>query len=283
MVNKRRKRGSTSPWIWGSIAVVVLLVVAIVAVALVGSSPTKQRLVFGAAPASVVYDMTHVPASVFNDVGVNSQEISVLPSNFSVKKGQPPLTMTDGKTTLPGAFYFGAEYCPYCAATRWGMILALLRFGSFPNWDWSMMYSSSTDYAPDTPTFTLLNAKYTSKYFVFRPYEVENREGQPIGHFPSNLQSLVNTYDSGQSFPFMDMGNKVFIQQSAFDPAALSAIHTQADIASQLDNPQNGVTQAVIATANYVSAGLCAIAKDPPASVCNSPGVLAADHALNLK
>lgn len=31
----------------------------------------------------------------------------------------------------PTVLYIGAEYCPYCAATRWQMIIAFMRFGSF--------------------------------------------------------------------------------------------------------------------------------------------------------
>ena len=49
----------------------------------------------------------------------------------------------------------------------------------------------------------------------------------------------MNTYPKRPEFPFMDIGNQVFIVQSAFDPAALSAIHTQEDIAgSQSTTPR---------------------------------------------
>ncbi len=50
-----------------------------------------------------------------------------------------------------------------------------------------------------------------------------------------------------------------------------------------LDDPSNPITQAIITTANYVSAGICASAKNPPASVCNSSGVKAAAAVLGLK
>ena len=31
----------------------------------------------------------------------------------------------------PEVLYMGADYCPFCAATRWGLVLALMRFGNF--------------------------------------------------------------------------------------------------------------------------------------------------------
>jgi hypothetical protein len=42
------------------------------------------------------------------------------------------------------------------------------------------------------------------------------------------------------------------------------------------------VTQAIVASANYITAGICAASKGAPASVCSSPGVEAATKALKL-
>ena len=70
------------------------------------------------------------------------------------------------------------------------MIAALLRFGSFRDWKWQHgCLSASDDYAPDTPTFTLLNAKYTTKYFVFKSLRGAEPRAQSINNppFPSNL------------------------------------------------------------------------------------------------
>ena len=45
-----------------------------------------------------------------------------------------PTTITGAPLTSggkPEMLYIGAEYCPYCAAERWAMIVALSRFGTF--------------------------------------------------------------------------------------------------------------------------------------------------------
>ncbi|MEM3791396.1 MAG: DUF929 family protein, partial [Candidatus Micrarchaeaceae archaeon] len=45
----------------------------------------------------------------------------------------------------PAVVYIGAEYCPFCAAERWALIIALMRFGNLSNI--SYMVSSPTDIA----------------------------------------------------------------------------------------------------------------------------------------
>ncbi len=51
-------------------------------------------------------------------------------SKPTVLSGQPPMTL-NGKS--PAMLYYGAEYCPYCAAERWAMTAALARFGTWSN------------------------------------------------------------------------------------------------------------------------------------------------------
>ena len=71
----------------------------------------------------------------------------------------------------PEVLYIGAEYCPYCAAERWAMIVALSRFGTFSGL--ATVHSAAANGAgeaepyPNTPTWTFVNAKYTSQYLTF--------------------------------------------------------------------------------------------------------------------
>ena len=97
----------------------------------------------------MVNDVTNIPLSVYNTVGVNFPgRPPVYPP--LMLKGQPPLSF-DGKS--PAILYYGAEYCPFCAAERWAIIAALSRFGT-----WSglkITASSHTDaYPRPTPSAT---------------------------------------------------------------------------------------------------------------------------------
>jgi len=271
---KKKRRTSGSLIAWVSVGAVVALVATFVLVKELDGSQ-NQKTEFGQASMQVFDQVTKVPLRVYNAVGITSPTIQVSPPE--VLTHQPAYTVAG----MPGVIYYGAEFCPYCAATRWGIITALARFGTFNHLN--KMWSSATDPAgPNIPTFTFYKVKYTSKYFHLGAYEVEDRNGKPLMSLPNSVNSLVVHYNPSETFPFMDMGNKVFITEAAYDPLTLEGYTTQESIASQLDNPSSPVTQAIISTANYISAGLCAIAKDPPASVCSSPGVQAAAHALKL-
>ena len=166
-----------------------------------------------------------MPASVYNTVGVTSSVSPIDPP--VVTKGQPLLTYTTSSgTTLPGVYFYGAEYCPYCAAERWVIITALSRFGTFKGLD--NMQSSSTDIFPSTQTFTFVDATYTSKYIVFHPEEYYSNQVNASGSgytvlqpFKGNDEKLVGKYDTNTyfpsspptgrrtGFPFIDIGNKV--------------------------------------------------------------------------
>ena len=60
-------------------------------------------------------------------------------------------------------------------------------------------------------------------------------------------------------------------------PAVLGGLD-QADIASRLQNPKDPVTTDIVGTANYLTAGICAITGQKPASVCSAPIVARADE-----
>jgi hypothetical protein len=290
------RRSPTSLLTWGAVALVLVIVVVLVVVKITGNNNTLSN---GSAPtpasASVVSDVTSVPASVYNTVGVTSSVSPIDPP--VVTKGQPLLTYTTSSgTTLPGVYFYGAEYCPYCAAERWVIITALSRFGTFKGLD--NMQSSSTDIFPSTQTFTFVDATYTSKYIVFHPEEYYSNQVNASGSgytvlqpFKGNDEKLVGKYDTNtyfpsslqqgeNGFPFIDIGNKV-LSSTNYAPSLLQNV-TRDEIAAGLSDPKNPVTQAIIASANYMVAGTCAITKQQPAAVCTSKGVLAASKALKL-
>ena len=57
---------------------------------------------------------------------------------------------------------------------------------------------------------------------------------------------------------------------------------TREQIASGLSDPTNPVTQAIVATSNYISASICKITGGQPANVCTSKGVQAAAKAMKI-
>jgi hypothetical protein len=286
------RRPSTALLTWGIVGLVVVVVVVLVVVKVTSGSGggTKATPPPGPLSGSIVHEMTNIPASVYNTVGVTSPTVAVTPPK--VISGQPPLTF-NGK---PGYLYMGADYCPYCAAERWAIVAALSRFGTIGGLQ--TMQSSSTDVHPSTQTVTFVKATYTSQYISAVLKEVLSNKKlatgsgyQPLEKLTKSETALVkkyneekytgNTTSSGSSIPFIDIGNKAVSSGASYTPGVLSGL-TRAQIAGDLSDPTNPATKAIISVANYQSAAICSIDGGQPASVCTSKGVTAAAKALNL-
>src|SRR5688572_33391144 len=102
----------------------VLVVFAVMIVAKVGGAgeggggEQASQFPTGDAAAAIITTLTSVPPAILDQVGAGSAE--VLPKPIT---GQQVLTEA-GK---PLVLYVGAEYCPFCAAQRWPMVVALSR------------------------------------------------------------------------------------------------------------------------------------------------------------
>jgi Domain of unknown function (DUF929) len=283
-----RQGGSrTNLFIWGSIALVVVIVGIFVALNLSSTKPSAIIYTAKPVPATVLSDITHVPTSVYNSVGTGITGEVHTPR---VETGQPALKYT-GKPGVLGVF---GQFCPYCAAERWAIITSFARFGSFSGL--RTMQSSPVDYAPKTQTFTFEKATYRSPYFSAKLIEYfgqdYNKTGahRVIGTLTKSQQKLVVKYDrssttastSGElSIPFMDLGNQVINEGVSFTPIVLTNL-TRTTIAGQLSTSKSDITKLIIGSSNFLSASLCHIDGGKPGSVCQSSGVQAAAKAMNL-
>jgi len=225
---------------------------------------------FGAAPASVVTPLTTVPASALDSVGVGTT------TTDTTKKLTGAALTSKGK---PRVLYAGAEYCPYCAFERWGMVVALSRFGTFTGLD--LMKSSPTDVYPNMNTLSFRNASYTSKYLVFDGTELQDRNGAVLQELPAADNALFSSIGGG-SYPFIDVGGRWY-QSTSGTTTALNAVHgkTWQQIADALKDPSSPVAKAVLGTANQLTAQICSITNDQPSTVCSASGVQAAAKALS--
>jgi thiol-disulfide isomerase/thioredoxin len=256
----------------GAVVVVVAVVVVIVIIKATSggsSSSTASGGVNGTVlPASVQKNITTVPDSALQTVGTGSV-LSYNPKPITTISGTS-LT-ADGK---PEMLYIGAEFCPYCAAMRWSMAVALSKFGTLS--PLHAIHSSSTDTDPSTPTLTFYKTTYTSKYLTFTPVENETISHASLQTTTTAQQALwTKYYPGGQlGYPFIDFGNKYMISAPSYDPAVLAGL-TWAQVAQQMRDPSSSVAKGVLGAANYITAAICKITNNAPASVCSAPAVTA--------
>ena len=234
-----------------------------------GSSGTGTADTGTTALSPQVVAALSVPAATLEAVGSPSGD--VLPTkigNGTVLKG------ADGKPLIT---YVGAEYCPYCAAERWALAVALSRFGTFSNL--SGTHSSDSDVYPDTQTLSFYGSSYTSAYIDFQP--VEEATNQPAGDGYQTLQTptaaqsaLVAKYDPQGSIPFLDIANRYLITGSSFSPQVLQGL-SRSQIAADLSDPGSAVAQAIDGTANDITAAIAAVTGNQPSSVASSATIAA--------
>jgi len=264
----------------GSVVAVLAIVVAFVLIKVnnnpSGSSASGSGGVTGTElSATAQKNVTSVPASTLDKVGIGSA-LSYQPTPIQAISDKP--LISNGK---PEMLYIGAEYCPYCAAMRWSMAVALSRFGTFTT-PLHGIHSSSSDVNPNTPTLTFYKSSYTSPYLTFTPVENETISRGPLQNTTAAQQALWVKYDStaqGVGYPFIDFGNKYVIKVPSYDPGILAGM-TWDQVAAALHDPSSKVAQAVNGTANLITAAICKMTGGQPGSVCTSAGVVSASAHL---
>ena len=269
----------------GSVVAVLAIVVAFVLIKVnnnpAGSSSGSTSTTGTVLPASVQKDITSVPASALDKVGIGS-----VPSFMtSGENGAAPIEAISDKPLTsngkPEMLYIGAEFCPYCAAMRWSMAVALSRFGAFTT-PLHGIHSSGTDTDPNTPTLTFYKSSYSSPYLTFTPVENETVSRAPLQNTTAAQQALWQKYDSsasGVGYPFISFGNKYVIKLPTYDPGVLAGM-SWAQVATALHNPNSPVAQGALGTANLITAAICKMTGGQPGNVCTSAGVVAANAHL---
>jgi len=264
---------------WGAVGLVIVVIAALFIVnATKSNTKDLSYTPVTPAPAQVVHDVTTIPLSTWNKVGVSSSQVSK-PTPVS---GQPPMSI-NGKS--PAMLYYGAEYCPYCAAERWAMAAALARFGTWSNLQ--ITASSHTDVDADTHTFSFHGASLDSPYIHFVGVEQYTNIPNSTGY--TNLQNatkeeaqILTKYSSSKylptgqcssngsiSFPFVDINNGLLFSGASYDPQVLAGL-SAAQIASQLSSPSSPVARDIDGSAQVIVAAIDQVLRDKSGSAASN-------------
>ena len=267
-----------TPWAWGG--GVTLVVVALVVVFLVLGRPaansTSSSTSNPLAPASVLAAVTGVSPSVSSTIGAGG-----VADPLEAISGSPAvLTGSSGK---PELFYYGAEFCPYCAAERWSVVVTLSRFGTFTNLHTTT--SSSSDVYPNTQTFTFYGSSYSSADVDFASVESQDSNHNPLQTPTAGEQTLASTYDTTPystttgGIPFQDLGNRYIVSGSGVPPQLLQGLNSE-QIAATLTDTSSTVAKPIIGNANWLTAGICKLTGDQPGSVCSAAPIPSLESQL---
>jgi hypothetical protein len=262
----------------GSTLVVLVIVAAFIVIKLTQGSPSSSSAGGRTPlPASVSSQVTGVPAATLDTVGKGAVP--------AFTRGQPAFTAGSGAALTSGGkpemLYIGAEFCPYCAATRWSMAVALSRFGTLTSPLYGI-HSSSTDTDPNTATLTFYKSGYNSKYLAFTPVEVQTVSRAPLQNPTSEQNAVWAKYEpdpNNRGYPFIAFSNKMVMKGPIYDAAVLQG-KTWGQIAAALKNPASPIAQSVNGAANYITGAICKMTNNQPSNVCTSPAVTAVQSGL---
>jgi thiol-disulfide isomerase/thioredoxin len=197
--------------------------------------------------------------AISNKIGVGG--VQYFP--HKVTPTAPPLV----NGTKPEILYIGAEYCPFCAITRWGLIIALMRFGTFTNLHY--MASNETDVFPNTPTFDFYNSTYTSNYVSFVSVETTTRNRNIVLQTPTPSQEKIfNTFNPQGGIPFIDFANQSLQLDAPELPITLEGQTWNSTLAN-LTFTNSSISQALVGSADVFTAQICMITNNTPQSVCD--------------
>jgi Domain of unknown function (DUF929) len=208
----------------------------------------------GVSAAQLERSLTAIPASELRQVGRGSARAGIEAISA------PALVGSGGK---PAVLYVGAEFCPYCAAERWAIIVALSRFGTFSGLRTTR--SAALDAYPSTPTFSFRSVSYSSPHLDFVALE----GGQRPPDLSGEQAQLVDRYDPSGAIPFVDFGNRSVLMGATYDPGVLQGSNW-GSIASALRQPSSPQAQGILGSADEISGALCALTVGQPASACSA-------------
>jgi thiol-disulfide isomerase/thioredoxin len=276
----------------GSILAVAIVVVAFVLVKLNsggGTAATASNGPTGTALTAVTKQVTGIPTSVTDQVGDGGVAKGIFvsaPTSSAIQSAATNLgsyfaTVNGAALTSngkPELLFLGGEYCPYCAAERWSMVSALSRFGTFTGL--TTTHSSTSDVYPNTPTFTFTKSTYKSNYLTFTSVEefANYRKGNSSNSNTPYVtlqtptaaqQALAAAYDPSGAIPFLDLGNK-YVEVGNLSPLSPSMLQgkTWAQVAAAMNDPSSALGKALDGNANYVTAAICKLTNNQPASAC---------------
>jgi Domain of unknown function (DUF929) len=187
----------------------------------------------------------------------------------------PPLTR-GGK---PEILYVATEYCPYCAMENWPLIVALSRFGQFT--DMTTSRSPEFEHVAPIDSWTFYGSHYASPYLSFVPVErysnvLVNAKANPavsasyrkLQQLTPAQQAIFARYDKSRSTPFLDFGSQAAQTGSGPIPTQLMTGKSWSQIAAALRRPGTDLGSALITEADLLTAELCRLTGDRPATAC---------------
>jgi hypothetical protein len=213
----------------------------------------------------------------------SSSSVSSASSSIPVFEGSPSPTGPNARPLFSGGkpevLYVATEYCPFCVAQSWPLIVALSHFGQFSGLSTSR--SPTFESIPPVDGWTFYGSSYKSPYLVFAPVETHSNvlvspnadpgdktSYRTLQRLTTAEQAVFSEYDRGNETPFLDFGGQATAIGTDIVPATLAGL-TWTQIAADLRRPASTTGAAVLFSAAALTAELCQLTGNRPAAACS--------------
>ena len=241
--------------------------------------------------ARLITEVTTVPVSPVGSGAAGSYSGALPSSSSSAASGSSSILLFAGSPSPTGAngrplfsggkpevLYVATEFCPYCVATSWPLIVALSHFGQFSGLSTSR--SPTFETIPPIDGWTFYGSSYKSPYLAFAPVETHsnvliNPNADPddktsyrsLQRLTTAEQAVFSQFDRAGETPFIDFGGQATATGSVIIPAALIGL-TWNQIAADLRRPASITGAAILFSAAALTAELCQLTGNRPAAAC---------------
>lgn len=262
-----------APWILGIMLIALVAVIGLAGILQSSrEAPVSHQTLHNGEPIPpVLWDrLTTIPA-VANAGG----------SLFIVR----PQVLSPPALGAPTVVYIGGEFCPYCAARRWPLVIALSHFGRLLGVEAMHSDNNPEELYRDIPTVTFVHARYQSRLISVRLVENWNRQGQILDPLTAEEAHLLDSYDTppyvrgSAQIPFLLIGGRYLFIGSPYLPTLLERKRLS-NVVAAIRNPLNPLGREVLSSANEFSAAICLADGNKPRAVCSEPFIEAAKVEL---
>jgi len=163
----------------------------------------------------------------------------------------------------PEFVFFGALYCPHCAAERWAIVKSLSQFGRFA-------HMTRTTNGQGVPTFDLTQATYQSKYVSFVARDMEDQNGNALQALSADQKLLFSQYDPSGGIPLVAVGGYA-MSGSPILPEEISGRPFTSVQSALKHNVGDTFVQDINAEANVLTALICHSDGMQPQAACGRP------------
>ncbi len=257
------KNHGHSRWAWAGLAMVALVIGAVVVLFLArgGGSDSNDMATAASVPA-----------------GMNQPSGDASGALQQVRRESSEPLLEGGK---PLVMFMGAEWCPFCATERWALVEATSRFGKWSGLG-ELTSRSGQDYFPGLATYDLTKATYTSKYLNLRHKELATVEGETLQKLDSFEEKLVDEYDERGSVPFLFAAGPAgrYTVELGFSPGLLDGMSFAALHKAVTSEAPTEAVDAIDGQADAITALICKLDGQQPASVCTKGSIPALEREL---